>query len=86
MLNPQVIYSASNITRDALVSTSTVELLQCGRLAAVEITNGAFQNNSHRIEFAPLSGEIKTFEFKDNTARAPEALGGITGALKAAKP
>jgi len=63
------------ITKDHLVSTNYVEIMQCGRLAAVEITNGAFQDNSHRIEFDPDSGEIKTFEFKDNTARTKEALG-----------
>ena len=72
------------ITRDTLVSTNYVELMQCGRLAAVEIINGAFQDNSHRIEFDPLSGEIKSFEFKDNSVRASEALGGVAEAVKKA--
>lgn len=66
------------ITKDTLVSTNYIEVMQCGRLAAVAITNGAFQNNSHRIEFDPLSGEIKSFELKDNTARGAEALGSVT--------
>lgn len=70
------------ITRDALVSINYVELMQCGRMAVVEITNGAFQDNSHRIEFDPLSGEIRSFEFKDNTVRATEALGGMSNAIK----
>ncbi len=72
------------ITRDTLISANTVELMQCGRLAALEITNGAFQDNSHRIEFDPLSGEIRSFEFKDNTVRASEALSGMTEAAKTA--
>ena len=70
------------ITKDSLVSTNYVEAMQCGRLAAVEITNGAFQNNSHRIEFDPLSGEIKSFELKDNTARSAEALGSVNEVIK----
>jgi hypothetical protein len=73
------------ITRDTLVSANPVELMQCGRLAAVEITNGAFQNNSHRLEFDPVSGEIKSFEFRDNAARASEAISGASDAVKAAK-
>lgn len=73
------------ITRDTLVSANRVELMQCGRLAAVEITNGAFQNNSHRIDFDPVSGEIKSFEFKDNAARASEAISGASDAVKAVK-
>lgn len=71
------------ITRDALVATSRVELMQCGGLAAVEITNGAFQDNSHRLEFDPVSGEIKSFEFRDNAARASEAVSGADEAVKA---
>lgn len=71
------------ITRDTLVATSRVELMQCGGLAAVEITNGAFQDNSHRLEFDPASGEIKSFEFRDNAARAAEALSGAGEAVKA---
>lgn len=74
------------VTKDTLLATSYVELMQCGRLAAVEITNGAFQNNSHRIEFDPLSGEIRSFEFRDNNVRASEALVGLTEATKTAKP
>jgi hypothetical protein len=70
------------ITKDSLVSTNYIEVMQCGRLAAVEITNGAFQNNSYRLEFDPLSGEIKSFEFKDNTARGAEATGIADGAVK----
>jgi hypothetical protein len=70
------------ITRDTLVLTNHVELMQCGRSAAVEITNGAFQDNSHRIEFDPASGEIKTFEFRDNQARASEALSSADEAVK----
>jgi len=70
------------ITRDTLVLSTPVELMQCGRLAAVEIVNGAFQDNSHRIEFDPVSGEIKTFEVKDNSARAADALGGADEAVK----
>jgi hypothetical protein len=70
------------ITKDSLVSTSYVEVMQCGRLAAVEIINGTFQNNSHRLEFDPLSGEIKSFEFKDNSVRSAEALGVVTEAIK----
>ncbi|MGV8059555.1 MAG: hypothetical protein AB2L12_16265 [Smithellaceae bacterium] len=72
------------ITKDTLVSTNYVEVMQCGRLAVVEITNGAFQNNSHRLEFDPLSGEIKSFEFKDNTVRSSEALGTVTEIIKKA--
>lgn len=71
------------ITRDTMVATNRVELMQCGRLAAVEIVNGAFQDNSHRIEFDPVSGEIKTFEFRDNQTRAAEAIGGASEAVKA---
>jgi len=74
------------VTKDTLVATNHVELMQCGRMAAVEITNGIFQNNSHRIEFDPLSGEIRSFEFKDNTVRAAAALGGMTEAVKTAGP
>ena len=74
------------VTKDTLVATNYVELMQCGRMAAVEITNGIFQNNSHRIEFDPLSGEIRSFEFKDNTVRAAAGLGGMTEAVKAAGP
>lgn len=70
------------ITKDSLVSTNYVEVMQCGRLAAVEIENGAFQNNSHRIEFDPVSGEIKSFEFKDNTVRSAEAIGAANEAVK----
>lgn len=70
------------ITKDALVSTNYIEVMQCGKLAALEITNGAFQNNSHRIDFDSLTGEIKSFEMKDNTARAAEALGTATEVLK----
>lgn len=72
------------ITKDAFVSTHTVELMQCGRLAALEIENGAFQDNSHRVEFDPVTGEIKTFEFRDNATRAAEALGGADEAAKKA--
>jgi len=72
------------ITKDAFVSTHMVELMQCGRLAALEIKNGAFQDNSHRVEFDPVTGEIKTFEFRDNTTRAAEALGGADEAAKKA--
>ena len=71
------------ITRDNLVSTNRVELMQCGRLAAVEISNGAFQDNSHRLEFDPVSGEIKSFEFRDNSSRATEAISGAAEAVKA---
>lgn len=74
------------ITKDTLVSSTYVELMQCGRLAAVEITNGAFQDNSHRIEFDPLSGEIKSFEFKDNTVRATEATESAADAIKKVSP
>lgn len=74
------------ITKDTLVATSGVEIMQCGRLAVLEITNGAFQDNAHRIEFDPLSGEIKSFEFRDRAVRASEALGGIAGAAKGALP
>jgi hypothetical protein len=75
------------ITKDAFVSTHSVELMQCGRLAALELRNGAFQDNSHRVEFDPVTGEIKMFEFRDNTARAAEALGGADeAAKKAASP
>ncbi len=70
------------ITKDTLVSSSHIEVMQCGRLAGVEIVNGAFQNNSHRIEFDPLTGEIKTFELKDNTVRAAEALDNVSEAMK----
>lgn len=70
------------ITKDALVSTNYIEVMQCGRLAVLDITNGAFQNNSHRISFDPLTGEINSFELKDNTARATEALNTATDALK----
>jgi hypothetical protein len=70
------------ITKDSLVSTNLVEVMQCGRLAAVKIENGAFQNNSHRIEFDPQSGEIKSFEFKDNTVRSAEAIGAVNEAVK----
>jgi hypothetical protein len=73
------------ITRDTLVSTNRVELMQCGRLAAVEITNGAFQDNSHRLEFDPVSGEIKSFEFKDNAVRASDAISGAGDAVKEIK-
>lgn len=71
------------ITRDTMVSTNRVELMQCGRLAALEISNGAFQDNSHRLEFDPVSGEIKSFEFRDNSVRAAEAISGATEAVKA---
>lgn len=70
------------ITKDTLVSTNYLEVMQCGRVAALEITNGAFQNNSHSVEFDPLSGEIKSFELKDNTARGAEALGTATEVIK----
>ncbi len=70
------------ITKDAFVSSHPVELMQCGRLAVLEIQNGAFQDNSHRVEFDPVTGEIRTFEFRDNTARAAEALGGVADAAK----
>lgn len=70
------------ITKDHFVSTNYIEIMQCGRLAAVEIVNGAFQNNSHRIEFDPASGEIKSFEFKDNTVRAAEAIGSASEIVK----
>jgi len=72
------------ITKDAFVSSHPVELMQCGRLAVLEIQNGAFQDNSHRVEFDPVTGEIRTFEFRDNAARAAEALGGVTDAAKKA--
>ncbi|MEN6624493.1 MAG: hypothetical protein ABFD50_23465 [Smithella sp.] len=71
-----------DITKDALILTNYVEIMQCGRLTALEITNGAFQNNSHRIDFDFLTGEIKSFEMKDNTVRAAEALGTATDILK----
>jgi hypothetical protein len=75
------------ITKDAFVSTHSVELMQCGSLAVLEINNGAFQDNSHRVGFDPVTGEIKTFEFRDNTVRAAEALGGADeAAKKAASP
>ncbi len=70
------------ITKDTLVSTNYIEVMQCGRIAALEITNGAFQNNSHSIEFDPLSGEIKSFELKDNTVRGAEALGSANEVIK----
>jgi hypothetical protein len=70
------------ITKDTLVSTNYVNVMQCGRLAAVQITNGAFQNNSHRIEFDPLSGEIKSFEFKDNTVRGTDTLDAANEVIK----
>lgn len=56
--------------------------MQWERLAAMEITNGAFQNNSHKIDFDPVTGEIKSFAMKDNNARAVEALGTATEVLK----
>jgi hypothetical protein len=74
---------ALEITRDNLVSTNRVELMQCGKLAALEISNGAFQDNSHRLEFDPVSGEIKSFEFRDNSSRATEAISGASDAVKA---
>ncbi len=70
------------ITKDNLVSTNYIEVMQCGKIAALEITNGAFQNNSHSIEFDPLSGEIKSFQLKDNTSRGAEALGTATDVIK----
>ena len=66
------------------LSTKSIELMQYGKLSAIEIKNGAFQDNSHDITFDEKTGELKSFEFKDNKARAVEAIGGVTEATKIA--
>lgn len=66
------------------LSDKSIELMQYGKLSAIEIKNGAFQDNSHDITFDEKTGELKSFEFKDNKARGVEAIGGVTEATKIA--